>query len=219
MMGPKTDVAFITEYQKMGGKDRRGNPRFIDERAFKRRTGGFISLGGAITPHWLSFGLPLLYTMTFPLQIDIVDQMQVTRIGKFGHAVMQNEVMARARKLGRNVAKVMKNPTTEKKWFGDESGVCPVCHSNLLMIKNENPVVCPICGISGKLRVECDNIIVTFSQKEQTRSRLTIAGKYEHWLELSGYGNLKQQVDTGEIARRLDEFQGYKEVKKCNKNV
>src|SRR4030042_4872399 len=99
MMGPKTDVAFAIEARKLGASDFRGIPRFIDERLFKKRVGAFISLGGASTPNWLSFGLALLHTMTFPPQIEIIDQMQVTRVVQFGHVAMNDKGLARARKL------------------------------------------------------------------------------------------------------------------------
>lgn len=55
MMGPKTDKAFNLEMKKLGGKDQMGNPRYIDERVFKRRVGAFISLGEL--PHPTGFPL------------------------------------------------------------------------------------------------------------------------------------------------------------------
>jgi multimeric flavodoxin WrbA len=213
MMGPKTDVAFLIEQKKLGGKDRMGNPRWIDERAFKNRVGGFISLGGASTPNWLSFGLPLLYTMTFPPQIDVIDQMQVIRVGQFGHTSKHQKALTRARHLGRNVAEAMKKPLSERKWLGDP-GICPVCHSNLLTVNGKNPVECPICGISGTLKVDGDKITVDFSLKEQARSRLTLAGKLEHWVELSQSFQHLRNLDMAEIQKSLDKYKDYKEVKK-----
>ena len=46
-----------------------------------------------------------------------------------------------------------------------------------------DPVQCPICGIYGELKIENGEIKVTFSEAEQKRSRLTLAGKMEHWNE------------------------------------
>ena len=215
MMGPKTDKSFIIEAKKVGGKDRMGGPRYIDERLFKHRVGAFISLGGATTPNWLSFGLALLHTMTFPPQINVVDQMQVRTVGRKGHAVMLDEEMARARKMGRNVVKALKQPEGKEKWMGDEPGICPVCHSDLLTVGKKNPIECPVCGIFGTIKVDSDNnITVTFSKKEQARSRLTIAGKLEHFVELSGYARFMKNVDMKEIERRLEKFKGYAEVNK-----
>lgn len=214
MMGPKTDKAFILEMKKLGEKDRMGNPRYIDGRIFKRRVGAFISLGGAITPDWLSFGLPLLHTMTFPPQIDLVDQMQVTGAGLKGHSVMLDNAIARAHKLGRNVAETLSKPIEKMKWLGDEPGTCPVCHSNLLIIGKRNPVICPICGSKGTIKIDGDNISVTFTKKERERSRLTMAGKYEHWVELGNNARAAEKASLNEIEKRLKKYRGYAEKAK-----
>jgi multimeric flavodoxin WrbA len=202
-MGPKADVAFLLEAKKAVGIF---GPQHIDERAFKSRVGAFISLGGASTPNWLSFGLALLHTMTFPLQINLVDQMQVTAVGQYGHVVLNEKAIERARRLGRNVAEAMKKPIEKVKWMGDELGTCPVCHSNLLIVGKKNPIECPVCG---------DEITVTFSEEEKKRSRLTIAGKREHFVELQeNFKILMQRPDLDQIPKRVEKYKGYKEVKK-----
>jgi len=123
--------------------------------------------------------------------------------------------MARARKMGQNVVKALKQPEGKEKWMGDEAGICPVCHSDLLTVGKKNPIECPVCGIFGTIKVDSDNnITVTFSKKEQARSRLTIAGKLEHFVELSGYARFMKNVDMKEIERRLEKFKGYAEVNK-----
>jgi uncharacterized Zn finger protein (UPF0148 family) len=201
--------------EKALARARFGGPRHIDERVFKPRFGAFISLGGASTPNWLSFGLALLHTMTFPPQINLVDQMQVLALSQNGHVVLNEKALARARKLGRNVAEAMKKPVEQLKWMGDEPGTCPACHSNLLTVGKRNPIECPICGIRGTIKVEGDEIKVTFSPEEQARSRLTIAGKREHFVELTENGKmLMQRTDLAQIPQRVEKYKGYKEVKK-----
>ena len=157
---------------------------FVDERCFKTRPGAFISVGGSVTPDWLSLGLSIFQTMTFSLQLELVDQMMVmgTNIIE-GQVLLNDAAVSRAHKLGRHVAEVIGKPASEMKWKGEEPGTCPVCHQNELTIKNKNPVQCPICGIYGELKIENGEIKVTFSEEEQKRSRLTIAGKMEHWNE------------------------------------
>ena len=141
-------------------------------------------VGGSVTPDWLSLGLSIFQTMTFSLQLELVDQMMVmgTNIIE-GQVLLNDAAVLRARNLGRHVAEVMGKPASEMKWKGEEPGTCPVCHQNELTIKNKNPVQCPICGIYGELKIENGEIKVTFSEDEQKRSRLTIAGKMEHWNE------------------------------------
>jgi len=215
MMGPKTDKAFAIEIKKWGDISLTGQPQYIDERVFKNRVGAFISVGGASTPNWLSLGLPLLHTMTFPPQINLVDQMQVLAISQYGHVVLDEKAIARARKLGRNVAEAMKKPIEEVRWMGDEIGTCPVCHSNVLTVGKKNPIECPICGIKGEIKVDGDEITVTFPEEEQKRSRLTIAGKREHYVELQeNFKIMRQKADLDQIPRRIEKYKGYREVKK-----
>jgi multimeric flavodoxin WrbA len=181
LFGSKSDVAWMMERKKLKGQ---GEKVFVDERCFKTRPGAFISVGGSVTPDWLSLGLSIFQTMTFSIQLEVVDQMMVmgTNIVK-GQVLLDDTAMSRAGKLGCHVAEAMGKPGSEMKWQGDETGTCPVCHQNEITIKGKNPVQCPICGIYGELKIENGEIKVTFSEAEQKRSRLTLAGKMEHWNE------------------------------------
>ncbi|MEM2559998.1 MAG: flavodoxin family protein [Candidatus Bathyarchaeia archaeon] len=211
-LGPKADVAFLMEMKKAGGVDRAGQPVRIDERAFKRRVGGLITNGGSITPAWLAFDLTMLHLFMFSEQIQIVDQVRFIGVGQWGHVVLNEKWLERARQLGRNVAEALKKPPEEVKWMG-EPGVCPVCHCNLIIITGrENFVECPVCGITGKLKVENNKIIVDFPETEQKRSVLTIEGKREHWFELKD--NLKiamQRPGRDQIPQKLEKYMGYAE--------
>ena len=211
--GPSHDYAF-----RMGAKeikDAKGTGKGPDERSFKGRVAGFISVGGAVTPHWLSLGLPLMNLFTFPSHIRVVDQMQVLGVSRWGHVVLNDEAMARAGKLGHNVAKAMGKQNSEVKWMGDEPGTCPVCHSNLLTVPRKNPVECAICGIRGEIKVEGDDISVTFSEEEQKRARLTVAGKLEHYLEIrDNFRIAAARKDLNQIPERLKKYEGYREIEK-----
>jgi multimeric flavodoxin WrbA len=181
LFGSKSDVAWMMERKKLKAQ---GEKVFVDERCFKTRPGAFISVGGSVTPDWLSLGLSIFQTMTFSIQLEVIDQMMVLGTNIIEGQVLLNETaMARAHQMGRNVAEVMGKPASAMKWKGDEMGTCPVCHSNEITITGKNPVQCPICGIYGELKVEDGKISVFFSEAEQKRSRLTIAGKMEHWDE------------------------------------
>ncbi len=211
--GPSHDYAF-----RMGAKeirDARGTGKGPDERSFKGRVAGFISVGGAVTPHWLSLGLPLMNLFTFPSHIQVVDQMQVLGVSRWGHVVLNDEAMARARKLGQNVAKVMGKSEKEVGWMGDDPGTCPVCHSNLMTVPSKNPVECAICGIKGEINVEGGKISVTFSEEEQKKARLTVAGKLEHYLEISdNFRIAAARKDLDQIPERLKKYEGYGEIEK-----
>ena len=181
LFASRSDVAWMMERKKLKAQ---GEKVFVDERCFKTRPGAFISVGGSVTPDWLSLGLSLFHTMTFSIQLELVDQMMVMGTNIVEGQVLLNEAaVLRAHKLGRHVAEVMGKPAAEMKWKGDEPGTCPVCHQNEITIKGKNPVQCPICGIYGELKIENGEITVKFSEEEQKRSRLTLAGKQEHWDE------------------------------------
>ena len=181
LFASRSDVAWMMERKKQKAQ---GVEVFVDERCFKTRPGAFISIGGSVTPDWLSLGLSLFHTMTFSMQLEVVDQMMVlgTNIVE-GQVLLNDAAVLRAHNLGRHVAEVMGKPASEMKWRGDEMGTCPVCHQNEITIGKKNPVQCPICGIYGELKIENGEIKVVFSEAEQKRSRLTLAGKMEHWNE------------------------------------
>ena len=181
LFGSKSDVAWMMERKKLKAQ---GEKVFVDERCFKTRPGAFISVGGSVTPDWLSLGLSIFQTMTFSIQLEVIDELMVlgTNIIE-GQVLLNDAAMERAHKMGRNVGAVMGKPAAEMKWQGNEMGTCPVCHGNEITIKGKNPVQCPICGIYGELQVVNGEIKVIFSEEEKKRSRLTIAGKMEHWDE------------------------------------
>ena len=211
--GPSHDYAFRMEAQKI--TEAKGKGKGPDKRFLKNRVSGFISVGGAVTQNWLSLGLPLMNLFTFPSHIQVVDQMQVSGVSRWGHVVLNDEAMARARKLGRHVAEAMGRPHPEVKWTGDDPGTCPVCHSNLLTVPKKNPVECAICGIRGEIKVEGDDISVTFSEKEQERARLTIAGKLEHYLEIrDNFRIAAARKDLDQIPEKLKKYEGYGEIEK-----
>ena len=211
--GPSHDYAFRMAAKEI--RDARGSGKGPDERSFKTRVGGFIIVGGAITPHWLSLGLPLMNLFTFPSHIHVVDQMQVLGVSRWGHVVLNDEAMAKARTLGRHVAGAMGRPESELTWMGDEPGTCPVCHSSLLTVPKKNPVECAICGIKGEITVEGDEITVTFSEEEQKKARLTIAGKLKHYHEIrNNFRIAMARKDLDQIPGRLNKYEYYGEIEK-----
>jgi len=218
-LGPKADVAFLVEAKKLkekgveAGKGYVGFRGYIDERAFKKRVGGLISVGGATTLNWLAFDHALLYVSVFSANIRIIDKMRVFGTSRDGHVVLNEKWLERARMLGRNVAEAMKKPIEEVKWMGDEPGVCPVCHCDLITITGKgNLVECPVCGITGTLTVENGKIIVTFPEEQQEHSRLTLTGLWDHEVEITENAKmLLQRKDLDQIPKKLEKYMGYAE--------
>jgi multimeric flavodoxin WrbA len=201
------DVSFQMEMKKLGIE----TPG--DERSFKPRAGAFIAVGGAPLPYWVSLGLPLMYCLTFPRQIEIVDQLQVLGAGNPGQVLLDEEAMKRAGKLGRHVAEAMGKLGKvfgEVKYMGDEPGTCPVCHTNLMVVGKESPIECAVCGIKGTIKVDNGKITVTFPEGEQKKSRLTLAGKAIHFYEI-GDMNREFQRNKDKITQgMIDKYKSYK---------
>jgi len=185
ILGPRVDVASFIEAKKTQATDVRFKQKmFIDERLFKNRVGTFISVGGAPKSNWVSLGVPLLHTLTFSLQIEIVDQIQILGTADDGAVVLKENALKRARKLGRNIAKAMKTPVDKIKYMGEKSSTCPICHNNLLVMGQGSTVECAVCGIEGKIKIIDEKIKVMFTKAEQQKSRLKIEGKRIHHFEV-----------------------------------
>lgn len=210
ILGPKADIAFIDEYKKAGNRDIRFNRQaFVDERIFKARPGGFISIGGAPYHDWVTLAIPLLHTLTFSMQIEIIDQIQIVGAGAPGAILLKEEALERAKILGRNVAQAMGKKRQEMKYIAKDQGLCPSCHLKLFVIIEKNQIMCPICGIKGKLKIHDGEITPLFSEEEQKRSRLTIEGKRIHFFEILDVFN-EFQKRANEIPERLKRYESYK---------
>lgn len=193
------DIPFMSEELK------------ADERALKSRVGAFITTGGASSPNWLAFGLPLLYTVTFSADIQIVDHLEVIKaqpIPQIGMIVLNDAALERGRKLGRNVGEAMKKKRDEVEWKGDAFGTCPVCHLDLIKVIGGNVVECPVCGISGTLRIEKGEIRVNFSDEQQKHSRLKDQGKLDHQIEIHKI-MLEQSARAHEVPDKVKKYQSY----------
>jgi multimeric flavodoxin WrbA len=213
-IGPSHDMAFRMRAKEIGIAKGKEKEKLPDERSFKRRIGGLISVGGSINPEWLSLGLPLMNLFTFSPHIEVVDQMELIGANHYDNVVQNENAMKRARLLGHHVSEAMVNPG-ESAWMGDEPGMCPVCHSNLLKITNKNPVECALCGIHGEMKVDGQRISVTFTEEEKKRSRLTLAGKMEHVNEIDRNIKIKQarmEREGADLPGKLEKYKGYKEI-------
>jgi multimeric flavodoxin WrbA len=212
VLSPRGDLAGLLERKAAGGG--------IDERTLKLRAGGLISVGGATTPHWVSFGLSLLHSCLFAPQVNIVDQIQVMGTGGPGQVVLNDEVIQKARRLGRHVFEGAKKLAGKKwdtsylnnmekefaerlEWQGDEPGICPMCHTNVMMLGNTAEIECAVCGSKGTMKLENGKLSVVFSKKEQMISRLTLEGKRIHQAEIRDVGKnfMPQRRNTRQITK------------------
>ncbi len=149
---------------------------------------------------------------TFPMHIQVVDQMQVMGTPLPAQIVRNEKALERARRLGKNVAEAVGKPENQLEWKGDEPGTCPVCHSNLMLVGKRSPIECAICGIKGDLKEENGEITVTFPDEQKAIARLTMEGKRIHFHDVVRTVGANIQY-MGEVQAKLKKYKTLKAVK------
>ncbi len=218
VLAPRGDVAGALLRQEAGNQ--------IDERALKVRAGGLISLGGAITPHWVSLGLTLLQSCLFAVNVNVVDHMQVLGSAESAAVTLDKKALEDARLLGQRVAESAKSAAGKKwdlsylghpekefperlKWLGGDKGICPICHTDVMVMGKGLTVECALCGSKGTIQVTGDKLTVTFPQEEQMISRMTLEGKRVHLAEIRDVA--KAYAPKKEAAKKnLEKYRSYK---------
>ena len=170
LLGPNADAAIIDALvaAKRAGQDP-GVPFRVDERVLKPRVAGFIAVGGSLTSQWKTLALPTLHTVTFSMHMAVVDQVQFEGAGTPQSIVLQPQAIARARRLGRNVATQIGRAFADAEYRGDE-GLCPLCHLDVVTLRGSE-VECATCGARGVLEggtvrwTELDTSVISMTEK------------------------------------------------------
>ena len=186
-LGPSHDITFRKAAYEEGLAAGKTPDQLPDERSFKKRVGALLSVGGAMTKNWLSFMLPTMYEFTMSMGIDVIDMHEYHGAMAYEHVLGNEGQMERMKKMGRNIAAALtaEGEKERTRWRGEEEGICPVCHCDMLTVsKDRSSVECPVCGIYGELECRDGRIQVRFSEAEQQRSRLRWDGKLEHSTEI-----------------------------------
>ena len=174
--GPAHDKAYML-FENELRKDNGGEE--LNPDCLKRHLVSYISVGGATTPHWVSYGLPGMNLFGMSLNMKVVDQLDA-----YGAYVppIQEKLLAQSERMGERIVEACGMKTSEITWES-EPGVCPVCHCKEMTLNGTTTVCCPICGIYGELKMDGDKVSVEFSKEEQERSRLKFTGVLEHQVE------------------------------------
>lgn len=174
--GPAHDKAYML-FENELRKDSGGET--LNPDCLKRHLVSYISVGGATTPHWVSYGLPGMNLFGMSLNMKVVDQLDA-----YGAYVPDNRerLLAQSERIGRHMVEAMDQKTKDIVWES-EPGVCPVCHCKEMTLSGTTKVCCPVCGIYGTLKVDGEQVSVEFSEEEQNRSRLKFSGVLEHQVE------------------------------------
>lgn len=176
--GPAHDKAYML-FENELRKDNGGEE--LNPDCLKRHLVSYISVGGATTPHWVSYGIPGMNLFGMSLNMKVVDQLDA-----YAAYVPDNQkrLMAESASMGKRIVESLDKKTSEITWES-EPGICPVCHCKEMTLdeSGSDSVCCPICGIYGKIGIEDGKIKITFSKEEQEKSRLKFSGVLEHQVE------------------------------------
>lgn len=117
-----------------------------------RKVCATIAVGGS---DWQGLQLPVMNLLATELicsQMNLVDQMCVNGIPAKSMVAIRPDYLERATLLGKRVAEEVdkEGPATYR---GDRSEVCPICHTDILLIRN-GQVSCPICDVHGDIELD-----------------------------------------------------------------
>ncbi|HEY3775817.1 MAG TPA: NAD(P)H-dependent oxidoreductase [Solirubrobacteraceae bacterium] len=151
VFGPHADVGFI---QLLMERERAGTPVPVpfkpDERALRPRVAAFLVTGGALGEQWNTLALPLMHSLSFSLRCGVVDQAVFSGSGTPASVVLQPWALDRARLLGERIAEQLGRPFEDVEYLG-EPGLCPLCHLNVIDVREDDVVECATCGAEGQL--------------------------------------------------------------------
>jgi len=93
--------------------------------------------------------------------------------------VLDQDAMDLAFKMGEEIALAARNQDFT---YRGEEGICPTCHDrNVRILKDDETIECPTCGIRGKLSIRDGKIKVEFEEKALAESRLRMDVTYNHF--------------------------------------
>lgn len=205
--GPSHDVAFRMISKKNRDEQVVTTGTGPDERSFKKRAASIIAVGGS---EWDTMAIPMLYLFTLPFQMHVVDQILVNWTGLPGNVIFNENAIKRTRKSGRHIVESLLDEKEEFKYIG-EPGVCPLCHSKLIEIRNGKdnyPAVCSVCGVRGILNVENGKVELKVSDEAIKLAHIYLSGKLDHARELEEI-SLKKNPLAAELPERLRKYKSY----------
>ena len=112
------------------------------------------------------------------LGMEVIDRALV-HTQAMNEVVLYDKALAKARKMGREVAKAVKTGDTS---YRGEPGVCPICQDRVLRIlRDDETVECGVCGIRGRIAIEGGKIKVHFDEDGILNHRFTQENIYRHF--------------------------------------
>jgi late competence protein required for DNA uptake (superfamily II DNA/RNA helicase) len=120
----------------------------------------------------------------YALHAKVVDQFIGQDLGSSGAVCLDQDLIARAQKMSKNIASQMSKAYDDVEYLGEqEEGACPHCHLakiELLPTHGKNAIGCTTCGNRGNLIVRDDGRVLPVWEEDSKWSCLTWAGKLQH---------------------------------------
>ncbi|POS75658.1 hypothetical protein DHEL01_v205945 [Diaporthe helianthi] len=185
ILGPFADTSEqhrTHERQKAG--DTKVQGVVVDPRAIKPRFAAFIAVAGSRSrfPEQWTLALPSLHQFTYALHCKVVDMFVFPGFAHAGSVLTDSGAMARASKIGSNVASQIGRAFDNANYLGpEEDGSCPYCH--LLKFEfqgSEHRIRCITCGACGELETRADGRVRPIWDEDSDVSCLTLRGKWQH---------------------------------------
>jgi len=206
-MGPSHDMAFqmiARDIRQAKGITQGTGP---DPRFFKQRAAILIGVGGS---EWDTLAAPLLHLFVFPMQVEVLDKIIANWVALPKSVLARPDLLTRAHTSGKHLAECLKRELTPADYIG-EPGICPLCHSKLFEIRqddNNYPAICGICGVSGTFTVTDGKVKFDIKEEDRAHSHVLLSGKFEHARELNER-SLVPIVSKEEIAERMKKYEKY----------
>ncbi len=130
------------------------------------------------TRGWTPYAFLQTNILFLMLGMEVIDRALV-HTQAMNEVVLYDKVLAKARQMGREVAKAAKTGDTS---YRGEPGICPICQDRVLRIlRDDKTVECGVCGIRGKIAVEKGKIKVHFDKDGILNHRFTQENIYRHF--------------------------------------
>ena len=172
------------------------------------KIGAAFSLGGT---DWTNFTLNFCKMTAMELcgSYDaLVDAVHFDFVPSVGAVVLEDDIMARMRKFGENIAHALLiKEKGEKPAYAGVPGVCPDCHGNMLEIRKDG-VYCPQCMTKAKLSLMGDELSVEFTEEEMAKNRWSKWGQDLHDNNIRK-GHMKAAQNKEKIAEKRKEYAAY----------
>ncbi|KAJ9149984.1 Oxidoreductase [Pleurostoma richardsiae] len=202
ILGPYADVSEAYRSRRRQESGEPGSENFqFDPRETKPRVAGFIAVAGSSAPfpeQW-TMALPSMHIVTYPIHARVVDQVVFPGFATAGAVLLDAEnTVERAKRLGVHVASQMGKPYDEARYLGPkEEGSCPYCYLLKIEFREENHVVCTVCGANGTLVVGPDGNIRPTWEDDSNVSCMTLKGKWKHLDDIvAGLGSERSKLES-----------------------